>query len=79
MESYSTLSDVKARLSAYLDRVAEGDEIVVTRMGKPVARLVPYRQRAVGKRIGFAQGEVEIHDDFDDWGEEEARALGITD
>jgi prevent-host-death family protein len=32
--------EAKTRLSALLDRVAAGEEIVITRRGKPVARLV---------------------------------------
>jgi prevent-host-death family protein len=33
--------DAKTRLSELLDRVARGEQIVITRHGKPVARLVP--------------------------------------
>jgi prevent-host-death family protein len=33
--------DAKARLSALLDRVERGEEIVITRHNRPVARLVP--------------------------------------
>ncbi|MHB8632217.1 MAG: type II toxin-antitoxin system Phd/YefM family antitoxin [Candidatus Limnocylindria bacterium] len=33
--------DLKAGLSAYLRRVAEGETVVVTDHGRPVARLVP--------------------------------------
>lgn len=32
--------DAKATLSALLDRVARGEEVVITRHGRPVARLV---------------------------------------
>jgi prevent-host-death family protein len=35
-----TLADAKARLSALIDRVEAGESIVITRRGKPVARLV---------------------------------------
>lgn len=33
--------EAKNTLSALLDRVAQGEEIVITRHGKPVARLIP--------------------------------------
>jgi prevent-host-death family protein len=33
--------DAKTRLSELLDRVERGEQIVITRHGKPVARLVP--------------------------------------
>lgn len=39
----ASVSDVKAHLSAYLERVKAGEEIVVTDRGVPVARLVPIR------------------------------------
>jgi prevent-host-death family protein len=35
------LFDAKNRLSALLDRVERGEEITITRHGRPVARLVP--------------------------------------
>jgi prevent-host-death family protein len=38
--------EAKNRLAALLDRVQEGEEIVITRHGKPVARLVPPRAAA---------------------------------
>jgi prevent-host-death family protein len=33
--------EAKSRLTALLDAVEKGDEILITRRGKPVARLVP--------------------------------------
>jgi prevent-host-death family protein len=33
--------DAKTRLSELLDRVEKGEQIVITRHGKPIARLVP--------------------------------------
>jgi prevent-host-death family protein len=36
-----TLFDAKNRLSALIDQVEEGQEVTITRRGKPVARLVP--------------------------------------
>jgi prevent-host-death family protein len=39
-----SLADAKARLSELLDRAEAGEEICITRRGKPVARLLPARQ-----------------------------------
>jgi prevent-host-death family protein len=36
------ISELKAKLSGYLDQVKAGQEVVVTDRGRPVARLVPY-------------------------------------
>ena len=38
-----TVRDLKSRLSEYLRRVAEGEEVIVTARGKPVARLSAVR------------------------------------
>jgi prevent-host-death family protein len=35
------VAELKARLSAYLDKVKAGEEVLVTEHGRPVARLVP--------------------------------------
>ena len=37
----TSISDLKARLSAYLDIVRHGEEVIVTDRGRPVARLSP--------------------------------------
>lgn len=37
----AAVSELKARLSKYLDRVKAGDEILITDRGNPVARLLP--------------------------------------
>ncbi len=44
METVS-VAGTKAHLSKLLDRIEKGEEIVVTRRGKPVARLTPIRPR----------------------------------
>ena len=37
------ITQAKARLSSLLERVEAGEEIVITRRGRPIARLVPER------------------------------------
>ena len=39
-----TVAEVKAHLSAILEAVANGEEVVVTKRGKPVARILPEKQ-----------------------------------
>ncbi|HAF56354.1 MAG TPA: type II toxin-antitoxin system Phd/YefM family antitoxin [Thauera sp.] len=40
-----TLAETKSHLSAVVDQVIAGEEIVITRRGQPVARIVPERPR----------------------------------
>lgn len=59
------IHEAKTHLSKLLVRVAAGEEIVISKAGKPVARLVPYK-RSVKKRIpGLDRGKVWIAEDFD--------------
>lgn len=46
MDSFSS-SEARARLGELLDRVARGEEIVITRHDKPVARIVPEGEKSL--------------------------------
>lgn len=56
--------EAKTHLSRLIEEVAAGEEVVITRRGKEVARLVPGR-RAQKRRLGGDEGLVVMHDDFD--------------
>lgn len=45
----ATVRDLRNHYSSLLDRISEGEEIVITRRGKPVARLIPERPSKPGK------------------------------
>jgi len=64
METVSVY-DAKTHLSRLLDAVAAGDEVVITRNGKPVARLV--RAEAVPRRrFGTLPNIATVGLDFDE-------------
>jgi len=48
------IAEAKAKLSSLLDRALAGEEIVIARAGKPLARLVPMEQRT--RRKGAWRG-----------------------
>jgi len=50
----------KTHLSRLIDRVHDGEEIVIAKRGKPYARLVPLRTRQPERRSGTLRGAVEI-------------------
>lgn len=68
-------SQFKAKCLAILDEVAEGDEVVVTKRGKPVAKLVPVGEPADDLRgsVTYLVTEEELMAPLDDWfsGEED--------
>lgn len=57
--------EAKTHLSRLLSRVAAGEEVVIARAGKPVARLVPISPDATERVLGMDHGRVVIGDDFD--------------
>jgi prevent-host-death family protein len=58
--------EAKTHLSRLLDRVEAGEEIIIGRAGRPIARLVPYRKPAVRRRPGAWRNKVRIAEDFDE-------------
>ena len=57
--------DAKTNLSRLLDRAAAGEEIVITRHGRPVAKLGPIRPRKKPRKLGTMKGEIKVSKDFD--------------
>jgi len=55
----------KTHLSRLLDRAARGEEVVITRNGKPIARLVPVQRRRGPRKLGALRGKVRVAADFD--------------
>ena len=58
--------DAKTHLSRLLDQVAQGEEIIIARAGKPLAKLVPYRDDDQPRVPGSWHGRVRIAPDFDE-------------
>jgi prevent-host-death family protein len=59
--------EAKTHLSQLLDRAAAGEEIVIARSGRPIARLVPLSDASSQRRTpGAWRGKVSIADDFDE-------------
>lgn len=54
----------KTHLSRLLAEVARGEEIIISRAGTPIARLVPYAA-ATQRTLGRDRGLFEVPDDFD--------------
>ena len=67
--------DAKTHLSRLLERVEAGEEIVISRAGRPVARLVAFRRPRSPRRPGGWRGRVVIGPEFDDLPDELAAAL----
>jgi prevent-host-death family protein len=63
-ETYN-MHEAKTHLSRLAERASQGEEIVIARNGRPLAKLVPIAARKPLK-FGFWKGKVWMSDDFDD-------------
>ncbi|HKH50143.1 MAG TPA: type II toxin-antitoxin system prevent-host-death family antitoxin [Thermoanaerobaculia bacterium] len=59
------LYEAKTSLSRLVDRAARGEEIILSKAGKPMAKLVPFHQSPEPRQPGGWEGRVRISDDFD--------------
>ena len=59
------IHEAKTHLSRLVERVEAGEEIVIARAGRPVARLVPFRVRSASRTPGAWRGQVRLSPDFD--------------
>ncbi len=60
------LYEAKTKLSQLVERAAAGEEIIIAKAGRPLARLVPLAKRTTPRPLGLLAGKVRVGDDFDD-------------
>lgn len=58
--------DAKTNLSRLIDRAARGEEIVIARNGRPVAKLVAFTRNRSARRLGIFKDGIRIAPDFDE-------------
>jgi len=55
----------KTHFSRLVERAANGEEIIIAKAGKPVARLMPLAVPGRRRRLGLLKGRIKIAPDFD--------------
>ena len=74
----TNISEAKAQLSALIEEVIAGKEVIIGKAGKPVAKIIPYNRSDEPRKSGALKGRIRIMDDFDELPEDLARAFGGT-
>jgi prevent-host-death family protein len=59
------IHEAKTHLSRLLQRVAAGEEVIIARAGKPVAKLIPVIANTKTRPLGMDRGKIWVADDFD--------------
>lgn len=65
MKKIVNIYEAKTHFSKLIDRVMGGEEIIIGKSGKPVARLVPVSGKPEKRMPGSAAGKIVISSDFD--------------
>lgn len=60
------IHEAKTHLSRLLEEAESGEEVVIARNGKPVARLVPVQQARQPRKPGSLKGQIWMAPDFDE-------------
>ena len=58
--------EAKTHFSRLLDRAQEGEEFVIAKAGRPVARLGPLARPGKKRRLGLLDGKFRVPDDFNE-------------
>lgn len=66
MSEVVNVHEAKTHLSRLLDRVQGGEEIVIAKAGRPVARLVAVTEQSGRRTPGSAKGLISLSPDFDE-------------
>lgn len=59
------IHEAKTHLSRLLEQVASGDEIIIAKAGKAMARLAPLEAAPKKRQLGRLKGALNVPDDFD--------------
>jgi prevent-host-death family protein len=70
------IHDAKTHFSRLVEQAERGEEVLIARAGRPVARLVPYREARAPRTPGGWEGRVRIAPDFDELPPDIASAFG---
>ena len=71
------ISEAKAELSALIEAVSKGEEVIIGKAGVPVAKLVRFTGAVEPRVPGALRGQIRIGEDFDELPADIARAFGI--
>ncbi len=58
------IHEAKTNLSKLIPAVQTGEEVIITKAGKPVARLIPFVEKSGQRPLGLYRGKVTLHGDL---------------
>ncbi len=62
----ANLHEAKTHLSKLIEKVLEGEEVIICKAGHPVVQIIPFKKKAKKRIPGAWKGKVKIEKDFDE-------------
>lgn len=59
------IHEAKTHLSRFVEQAAAGEEIIIAKAGKPIAKLVPLQSLPRHRNLGMFKGQLNVPSDFD--------------
>lgn len=60
------IHQAKTNLSKLIQKTLNGEDVVIAKAGKPVVKLVVYKEKLKPRKFGLLKGKIWVSDDFDD-------------
>lgn len=64
------IHEAKTNLSKLIEKTSKGEEVVIAKAGKPVAKLTGYKEAMKPRKLGLLKGKIFVPDDFNEEDEE---------
>jgi len=61
----TNIYEAKTNLSKLIQEALDGEEVIISKAGKPLVRLVPFQPQGIVRQPGYWKGKVKIAKDFD--------------
>ena len=64
------IHQAKTQLSKLIEKALAGEDVIIAKAGKPVAKLTAYKKPLKPRKLGLLKGKIHVPDNFDDEDEE---------
>lgn len=69
------IHEAKTQLSRYVDQAAGGEEVIIARAGKPIARLIPLQAKKQKRQLGLGEAIYTLPTNFDSLHTDDIQAM----
>lgn len=64
------IHQAKTNLSRLIEKALSGEDVVIAKAGKPVVKLIKFKEKKQWRKPGLWKGKIRVSEDFDDEDEE---------